>query len=81
MKRAVIAVAVLVSFGAMAQTDLQQKRKPARQEVIFTTSDIFGLVEKPGTGIILAPPKAHFDSLIRVRANFNPELQKSVESL
>lgn len=47
----------------------------------FTDVSIDGELSKPEGSYSVAKNKTKFKSLIQVRAHFNPELQKSVDSL
>lgn len=82
MKRLLVGAVVLASFSAFAQVEQKasEKRVP-KQEVIFTPHDLTGTRDE-GTGILVfAAPKHHFDSMVKVRANFQPELQRSADAL
>ena len=74
MKRLIVVVALLSPLLALAQV-------PKPQNVIFGPQGIKGITEEPGVPLIQTMPKPHFRSLIQVRANFQPELQKSVDGL
>lgn len=47
----------------------------------FTDMAVEGELTKPEGSYVLNRKKTDFQSLIRVRDNFNPELQKSVDNL
>ena len=49
--------------------------------VDFTDAAIEGELTKPEGSYVLNRKKTHFRSLIRVRDDFNPELQKSIDDL
>lgn len=49
--------------------------------VDFTDVTVDGDLTKPEGSYVLDRNRSHFQSLIRVRNNFNPELQKSVDNL
>ena len=49
--------------------------------VDFTDAAIEGELTKPEGSYVLNRKKTHFRSLIKVRDDFNPELQKSVDNL
>jgi hypothetical protein len=49
--------------------------------VDFTDAAIEGELTKPEGSYVLNRKKTHFKSLIKVRDDFNPELQKSIDNL
>jgi hypothetical protein len=49
--------------------------------VDFTDVAVEGELTKPEGSYVLNKKRTRFQTLIRVRDNFNPELQKSVENL
>lgn len=83
MKRA-IAVVLLLSFAAFAQTDSKKsepKRSAPVQKVDFTGEVLTGETLTPLGEIYLAKPEVKFESLIRVRMNFNDKLRESVHEM
>jgi hypothetical protein len=82
------AVVVVLAAG----TSLAQDRVKVVQEedktvfkkktvIDFTDVAVEGELTKPEGSYVLNRKKTNFKSLIRVRDNFNPELQKSVDNL
>jgi hypothetical protein len=80
-------VAVLAAGSALAQDRVkvvQEEDKTVfkKKTVIdFTDVAVEGELTKPEGSYVLNRKKTNFKSLIRVRDNFNPELQKSVDNL
>jgi hypothetical protein len=80
-------VVVLAAGGALAQDRvkvIQEEDKTVfkKKTVIdFTDVAVEGELTKPEGSYVLNRKKTNFKSLIRVRDNFNPELQKSVDNL
>jgi hypothetical protein len=88
MKRFVLFAAVtLASSSAFAQgktTVVQEAdRTVFRKKTVVDFSDVAveGDLTKPEGTYALSKKKTYFKSLIRVRDNFVPELQKSVDNL
>jgi hypothetical protein len=61
----------------------QEDRTVFRKNTTIDFSDVAveGELTKPEGSYSVSKKKTRFDSLIKVRDNFNPELQKSVENL
>ena len=80
-------VAVVAAGTALAQDRvkvIQEEDKTVfkKKTVIdFTDVAVEGELTKPEGSYVLNRKKTNFKSLIRVRDNFNPELQKSVDNL
>jgi hypothetical protein len=87
MKRLFFAVGVvaLVSAPAFAQTKVVQEADKTvfrKKTVIdFTDVTVEGELTKPEGSYVLNRKKTRFNSLIKLRADFVPELQKSVDNL
>jgi len=90
MKMWMCAVAVVlasaISLPAFAQEDKviqEEDRTVYRKKTVidFTDVAVEGELTKPEGSYALSKKKTRFDSLIKVRDNFNPELQKSVDNL
>ena len=81
--RSFIAAVALVSSVSLAQQPERapKSQKPRIQNVEFTASEISADTAVPLGTIYLVPPKAKFDSLIRVRMNFNDKLAESVHEM
>jgi hypothetical protein len=82
---AIALVAVGVSAPAFAEEKViqEQDRVVYRKKtaVDFTEMAVEGELTKPEGSYVLNRKKANFKNLIKVRDNFVPELQKSVDSL
>ena len=89
MKRWMLAVTVaavgVMSAPAFAQDKVIQEedRTVFRKKTVidFTDVAVEGELTKPEGSYSISKKKTRFDSLIKVRDNFNPELQKSVDNL
>lgn len=86
MKRWIAAVAVLVAAPALAQEDKvvqEADRTVYRKKTVidFTDVSVEGELTKPEGSYSVSKKKTRFDTLIKVRTNFNPELNQSVENL
>ncbi len=89
MKRWMLAVTVavvgVVAAPAFAQDKVIQEedRTVFRKKTVidFTDVSVEGELTKPEGSYSISKKKTRFDSLIKVRDNFNPELQKSVDNL
>ena len=87
---AVVAVVALWAGPALAeepQTQVkviqEEDRTVYRKKTVidFTDVAVEGELTKPEGSYVLNRKETDFDSLIRIRDNFNPELQKSVDNL
>ncbi len=82
---AVMSFAALVSTSALAQTKVVQEADKTvfrkKTTIDFTDVAIDGELTKPEGSYSVSKKKTTFKTLIKVRDNFNPELQKSVENL
>jgi ribosomal protein L36 len=90
MKRTLTAFLVLVAAPALAQSSqdtvkiIQEADKVVVRKktvVDFTDVTVDGELTRPEGSYVLNKKKTRFKSLIKVRDNFNPELQKSVDNL
>ena len=89
MKRLLISAAVVLSAALAAPAFAQSKVVQEADKTVFrkkTTIDftdvaVEGELTKPEGTYALSKKKTNFKSLIKVRDNFTPELQKSVDNL
>jgi len=94
MKRAMAAAALLMFLGAAGDARAEEPKVKTRviQEadktvyrkksvVDFSEVNVEGDLTKPEGSYVINRRKTGFDSRIRVRADFTPELQKSVDHL
>ncbi|MET0406633.1 MAG: hypothetical protein ABW123_29715 [Cystobacter sp.] len=88
-RRTVAVVMAMWTAPVLAQGDTQVKVIQEEDRVVvrkkttidFTDMAVEGELTKPEGSYVLNRKKTDFQSLIRVRDNFNPELQKSVDNL
>lgn len=75
----------LISSGAFAQEQVIREADKTvfrkKTTIDFTDVAIDGELTKPEGSYSVSKKKTTFKTLIKVRDNFNPELQKSVENL
>ena len=86
MKRfiSIFAVLSLVSTAAFDEDVVREADKTVfrkKTTIDFTDVAIDGELTKPEGSYSVSKKKTTFKTLIKVRDNFNPELQKSVENL
>ena len=87
MKRFLLAltVAAAIATPAAAQDKVIQEadKVVVRKKTVidFTDVAVEGELTKPEGSYVLNKKQASFKSLIKVRDNFQPELQKSVDNL
>lgn len=87
MKRVMTAVAMmsLLAGPAFAQDKVIQEedRTVFRKKTVidFTDVAVEGELTKPEGSYSVSKKKTRFDSLIKVRTDFNPELRQSVDNL
>jgi hypothetical protein len=85
MRTLILALAVGVAAPAFAQGKVIQEedRTVYRKKTVidFTDVAVEGELTKPEGSYTVSKKKTQFKSLIKVRDNFNPELQKSVDNL
>jgi hypothetical protein len=92
MRRLAAAVAVVALWAVPAVAEEAETQVKVIQEedrtiyrkntvIDFTDVAVEGELTKPEGSYVLNRKETDFDSLIRVRDNFNPELQKSVDNL
>lgn len=81
---AVVAAGILFSAPVLAQKVIREAdRTVYRKKTVidFGEVNVEGDLTKPEGSYVLNRPKAGFPSRIKLRANFQPELQKSVDAL
>lgn len=87
MKRvfALLALAALFATSAMAEDKVirEADKTVFRKKTVidFTDVAVEGELTKPEGSYSVSKKKTTFKTLIKVRDNFNPELQKSVDNL
>ncbi|MBX7113438.1 MAG: hypothetical protein K1X64_03810 [Myxococcaceae bacterium] len=87
MKRQVAVVAMALASVAFAQGKVnvvqEADKVVVRKKTVidFTDVQLEGELTKPEGSYAISKNRTRFKSLIKVRENFNPELQKSVDNL
>jgi hypothetical protein len=85
MKRALVSIVFLSLTTAQAEEKVvrEQDKTVFRKKTVidFTDVAVEGELTKPEGSYSVSKKKTTFKTLIRVRDNFNPELQKSVDNL
>ena len=78
-------VSLALSTGALAEDKVSREADKTvfrkKTTIDFTDVAIDGELTKPEGSYSVSKKKTTFKTLIKVRDNFNPELQKSVENL
>lgn len=81
----ILAVVSLISTVAFAEDKVIREEDKTvfrkKTTIDFTDVAIDGELTKPEGSYSVSKKKTTFKTLIKVRDNFNPELQKSVENL
>ncbi len=78
--RKLLALALVVPMVSFAQTE-QKSEKAKTQTLIFEGDDVLGTGAVPSDELVTVKPPAHFDSLIKVRTDFNDKLLSSVHEM
>ncbi|MGQ0505317.1 MAG: hypothetical protein ACT4TC_08350 [Myxococcaceae bacterium] len=84
MKSVFVAILMLGSVPALAQKVVQEADKTVYRKktvIDFTDVTVEGELTKPEGSYVLNRKKTRFGTLIKIRDNFAPELQKSVDNL
>jgi hypothetical protein len=87
MKRVFAGIALVSLFATLAFAEDKVVREAdktvfrKKTTIDFTDVAIDGELTKPEGSYSVSKKKTTFKTLIKVRDNFNPELQKSVENL
>ncbi|HZA14747.1 MAG TPA: hypothetical protein VE618_09625 [Myxococcaceae bacterium] len=85
MKRLMVVVALWVAGPALAEETVVQEpdRTVFRKKTVidFTDVSVEGELTKPEGSYSVSKKKTRFDSLVKVRTDFNPELKQSVDNL
>ena len=80
----VLATSVMVASSAMAQDAIQESDKTVfKKKTIIDFSDVTiqGELTKPEGSYLLNRKKTKFNSLLKIRGNFLPELFNSIDNL
>ena len=78
---------LLIMNLAQASDDVERNEKGERvvyrnkTEIDFEDLEIEGILQKPQSALVLERKKAQFNPLIQLRANFNPEIEQSVDEI
>ena len=84
MRAVLLLPLILLSSVALAQEAPASEAKVIyadRTELDFEGVDVFGQVVGPAMKLVVAQRKADFHPLIRLRTNFDAELQESVREV
>lgn len=84
--RLLLAAAVTGAFAgtAVAQDEEADGRKVTykqKTEIDFEGLDVSGELVKPSGAMVLDRKKASFNPLIKLRADFNPEMEHSIDEV
>ena len=86
LSRLLLAGAVTAAFSgaAFAQDEEVDGRKvqyKQKTEIDFEGLDVNGELVKPSGAMVLDRKKASFNPLIKLRADFNPEMEQSIDEV
>jgi hypothetical protein len=91
MTRFLVRVLALASFGAvfaggaLAQDeegeDGRKVQYKSKTEIDFEGLDVAGELQKPQSQLVLDRKKASFNPLIKLRADFNAEMEQSIDDV
>ena len=81
--KATIATSLFLTPLAAFASDDDEDRVVYKQktEIDFEDLEIEGALQKPQSALILERKKAQFNPLIQLRANFNAEMEQSVDEV
>ena len=80
--RCLILTASFVSFPAFAQDDEEPKVVyKSRTEIDFEGVEVDGELVKPQGALLLDRKRANFNPLIKLRTDFDEEMDKSVDEI
>lgn len=72
---------LMVAALAHAGDDEQKVVYKSKTEIDFEDLEIEGILQKPQSSLVLERKKANFNPLIKLRANFNEEIDQSVNEI
>jgi hypothetical protein len=82
---ATVAVATLgLAAPAHAQDDAEEDRKvvyKSKTEIDFEGLNVDGELQKPQSALVLDRKKASFNPLIKLRLDFNEEMEQSIDEV
>jgi hypothetical protein len=86
LTRILLTGALLGAFSgaALAQDEEADGRKVTykqKTEIDFEGLDVSGELVKPASALVLDRKKANFNPLIKLRADFNPEMEQSIDEV
>ena len=86
LSRIVLISAALGAFSgvALAQDEESEGRKVSykqKTEIDFEGLDVSGELVKPQSALVLDRKKASFNPLIKLRSDFNPEMEHSIDEV
>lgn len=77
-----LVASLLLSSFAFAQTSPEPAPKPSKvQKIEFEPDEIAGGIVGPTGLVVVEPPPRKFNSLIRMRTDFNDKLRESVHEM
>ena len=81
--RATLAIFALTAFAApaYAQDDDRKVQYKKRTEIDFEGVEVTGEMVKPQGALLLDRKRGSFNPLIKLRADFNEEMDKSVDQI
>ena len=74
-------ILLLITTLAIAQESGQEVRYREKTEIDFEGLEVEGQLVKPQGALLLDRKRASFNPLIKLRADFNPEMSQSVNEI
>lgn len=83
LRRLLLVALATFAFPAAAQDDDDSRKVIYKQktEIDFEGLDVTGELQKPQSALVLDRKKANFNPLIKMRADFNAEMEQSVDEV
>lgn len=83
MKRFIILVPLLFLAGHAIADDDEERKVVYRQEttIDFEDLEIEGILVKPQSALVLERKKASFNPLIKLRTDWNDEIEKNIDEV
>lgn len=83
MRRVILIAALLFAQPANAKDEQEDRKVTYRQktEIDFEGLDVNAALVKPAGSLVLERKQASFNPLIKLRTNFNEEIDKSTDEI
>lgn len=83
MFKRILIVATITFAGSQAQAadDEEKVVYKSKTEIDFEDLEIEGVLQKPQSALVLERKKANFNPLIKLRTDWNDQIQESVDEI